>query len=101
MAGNLFFGMFRTSTSYCHFNFLMSLFVLSGCIPSSALDTVLLVARGHLKFFLTADICTASNCFTSFAFPSHASPAYCSFGTECAGGAVYDHGTRATIYIER
>ena len=46
MAGNLFFGMFLTL--YCHFNFLMCLFVLDGYISSSALSTVFLVVLGHL-----------------------------------------------------
>ena len=38
MAGKLFSGTFLTL--YCHFNFLTSLFVSSGYVPSSALNTV-------------------------------------------------------------
>ena len=56
MDGNLFFGMFLAL--YCHFNFLMSLFVFSGYIPSSALNTVLLVVLDPLGSFLAAVICT-------------------------------------------
>ena len=63
------FGLFLTL--YCHFNFLVYLFVLSGCITSSVLNTVLLVVPMHLRICLAAAICTVSNCFTSFAFPSH------------------------------
>ena len=45
MACNLFSGILFTLS--CHFNFLTSLFVLSGYIPSSALNTVLLVVLEH------------------------------------------------------
>ena len=45
MTCNLFSGIFFTLS--CHFNFLASLFVLSGYIPSSALNTVLLVVLEH------------------------------------------------------
>ena len=44
-AGNLYFSVFLTS--YRHFNFLTSLFVLSGYIPSSAPKNVLLVVLEH------------------------------------------------------
>ena len=57
------------------------LYFLNGYISSSALNTVLLVAREHLVFFLAAVIRTVSNCYTNFAFPSRDSPAYFSFGT--------------------
>ena len=79
MAGNFFFGTFLTLQ--CYFNFLVTLFVLSGYTPSSALNTVLLVILEHLVIFVAAVICTVSACFTNFAFPSHTSPAYSSFGT--------------------
>ena len=80
MAGTLFFGMFLTF--YCHFNFLTSLFVLSGYIPSSALDIVLLVVLEHPSTFLDSVICTDFQLFYQLrAFPSHVSPAYSSFGT--------------------
>ena len=79
MAGNLFSGILFTL--YCRFNFLASLFVLSGYIPSSALTTVLLVVLQHPSIFLAAVICTVFSCFTNFAFPSHASPAYSNFDT--------------------
>ena len=66
---------------YCHFRFLVSLFVLSGYVPSFALNTVSLVVLEHLGILLAAVICTAvSNYFTNFASPSHISPAYSSFG---------------------
>ena len=78
MTGNLFSGIFFTS--YCHFNFFTSLFVLSGYRPSSALDIVLLVLE-HPSIFLAAAICTVSSCFTNFAFPSYTTPAYPHFGT--------------------
>ena len=59
--------------------------VLSGYIPSSAinsaLNTVLLVVLEHPSIFLASAICTASSCLTNFAFPSHISPAYSNFGT--------------------
>ena len=45
MAGNLFFGMLLTLRG--HFNLLTSLFVFSGYIPCSALNTVVLVVREH------------------------------------------------------
>ena len=47
--------------------------VLSGYIPSSALNTVFLVVLEHRSTFLATVICTASSCFTNFAFPSHTS----------------------------
>ena len=50
-------------------------------IPSSGLDTVLLVVLEHPSIFLAAVICAVSSCFTNFAFPSYTSPAYSSFGT--------------------
>ena len=61
----------------------MSLFVLSGYIPSSSLNTVLRVVLEHPinSTFLAAVVCTVSSCFTNFAFPSHTCPAYSSFGT--------------------
>ena len=83
-AGNLFSAIFLTSC--CHFNFLASLSVLRGYIPSSALNTVLLVVLEHHSIFLAAIICTVSNCFTNFAFPSHSSPAYSNFGTIAEAG---------------
>ena len=61
--------------------FLTSLFVLSGYMPSSTLNTVLLVALEHPSIFLAALICTVSSCFTNFAFPFYTSPAYTNFGT--------------------
>ena len=79
MAGNLFSGKFFTL--YCPFNFPTPLFVLSGCIPSSSLNTVLLVVLEHRSIFLAAVICIVfSSWFTNFAFPSHTS-AYSNFGT--------------------
>ena len=80
MAGNLFFSGIL-STLYCRFNFLACLFVLCGYIPSSALDTVLLVVLEHPSMCLAAVTCTVSSCFTNFAFPSHSSPAYSNLGT--------------------
>ena len=47
MAGILFSGLFLTL--YYHFDFLIYIFVLSGCIPSSALNTALLVVLEHLR----------------------------------------------------
>ena len=44
MAGNLFSSIFLAL--HCHFNFLMSLLVSSGCIPSSSLNTVVLGGWG-------------------------------------------------------
>ena len=72
MAGNLFFGMFLSLC--CRFNFLISLFVLNGYLPSSALSAVVLVVLEHHRSFLACVVCTVSNCFTSFAFPSHHTP---------------------------
>ena len=57
---------FLTLLYICHFNFLTSLFALSGCIPSYALGTVLLVTLEHPIFFWAAVICTVSSCFTNF-----------------------------------
>ena len=74
MGGNLFSGTFFTL--YCHFNFLKSLFVLGGYVPSSALSTVLLVVLEHAGIVLAAVISTVSICFTISAFPSHTPPAY-------------------------
>ena len=79
MAGNLFSGILHVL--YCHFNFLTSLFVLSGYIPNSALNTALFVVLEHPSISLAAVICTVSSCFTNFASPSHTSPAYSNFGT--------------------
>ena len=62
MVGNLFSGIFFTL--YCHFNFLTSLVVSSGYIPSSARNTVLLVVLEHPGNFLAAGVCTVSRCFT-------------------------------------
>ena len=76
---HLFSGVFFTL--YFHFNFLTSLFVLSGYIPSSAPNTVLLVILEHPSIFLAAVICTVSSCFTNFACPSYTSPACSNFGT--------------------
>ena len=57
------------------------IFVFSGCIPSFALHTVLLIVLEHPGIFFAAVICTFfSSCFTRFAFPSHMSPAHSSFG---------------------
>ena len=78
MAGNLFSGIFFTL--YCHFNFLASLFVLSGYIPRFALNTVVLVVLEHPSIFLAVVICTVSSCIANFAFPSHTSPACSNFG---------------------
>ena len=64
-------------TYYSPFNFLTSLFVLSGYIPSS----VLLVVLEHPSICLAAVICAVSSFFTNFVFPSHTSPAYSNFGT--------------------
>ena len=72
MVGNLFFGMLRIL--YCQFNFLTSLVVFSGYIPSYAHNTALLVVVDHASIFLAAVICTVSSCFTNFVFPSHTSP---------------------------
>ena len=58
MAGSLFAGIFFTL--FCHFNFLTSLFVLSGYIPSSALNTVILVVLEHPSIFLAAVVRTVS-----------------------------------------
>ena len=74
IAGNIVFGIFFIL--YCHFIFLMSLIVLGGYIPSSALNTVFLVVVEHPSIFLAAAICTVSSCCANFAFPSHTSPAY-------------------------
>ena len=49
MAGNLLFGMLLTL--YCHFNFLTSQYVSSGYIPSSAVNTALLVVLEHPSTF--------------------------------------------------
>ena len=47
---------------YCHFNFLTSLFVLSGYVPSSALDIELLEVLEHASTdVLAAVICTVSS----------------------------------------
>ena len=54
---------------------------VSGCIPSSALSTVLLVVCEHPSAFLVAVICAVSSCFTDFVFHSHTSLAYSSLGT--------------------
>ena len=62
MAGKLFSDIFLTL--YCRFNFLTSLFVVTGYIPSSALNTVLLVVFEHPSIFLAAVICTV--CFQVF-----------------------------------
>ena len=78
MTGNLFSGIFFTF--YCHFNLLASLFVLSGYIPSSALNTVILVVFEHPSTFLAAVIYTVSSCSTNFAFPSHTTRSYSHFG---------------------
>ena len=61
MDGNLFSGMFFTL--YCHFNFLTSLFVFSGCIPSSSLNTALLVVLEHPSTFLDAASCNVFQLF--------------------------------------
>ena len=53
---------------------------LSGHIPSSALNTLLLVVLEHPGAFLAAITCIVSSCFTNIAFPSHTS-AYYNFGT--------------------
>ena len=53
----------------------------SGYIPTSSLNTVLLVVLEHPSIFLAAVICTVFQLFSNFAFPSHTSPAYSSFGT--------------------
>ena len=81
MAGNLSFGMLLGW--YCRFNFLTALFVWSGCDPSSAFNsTVLLVVREHPSIFSAAVICAVSSCFADFAFPSH---------TSLARSLWYDH----------
>ena len=73
-AANLFFVVFGTNN--CRFNSIMSLLVLSGCIPSSALNTVVLVVQeNHGIFSSCCPLYLASNCFTNFEFLSHASPA--------------------------
>ena len=64
---------------YNHFNFRTSPFFLSGDIPSSALNTVLLVVLELRTMFLAAVICTVFSCFTNFAFPFHS--AYSRFDT--------------------
>ena len=52
----------------------MSVLVLSGCIPRSTLNTVLLIVLEDRSIFSVAVFCTAvSNCFTNSAFPSHTS----------------------------
>ena len=51
------------------FQLVMSLFVLSGYMPSSALNTVLLVVLGHPRFFSAAAICTVSNLRVSCSLP--------------------------------
>ena len=57
------------------------MFVSSGYISSSALNTVLLVVLEQPSIFLAAVICTVSSCFTKIAFPSDTSPANSNFGT--------------------
>ena len=58
---------FFTCSYFCLFNFLTSLFFLSGYISNSALNTLLLVVREDPIAFLVAAICTVSSCFTDFA----------------------------------
>ena len=78
MVGNLFFSTFRAL--YCNFNF-YDMSVLSGCIRSSPLHTLLLVVLEHPSTFSAAVICSVSSWFANCAFPPHTSPAYYSFGT--------------------
>ena len=60
MAGTLFFGVLFTLC--CQINFLTSPFVLGGCIPSSALGTVILVVLEHPGSFVAAFVCAVSRC---------------------------------------
>ena len=77
-------------TLYCHFpTFSCLCFVLSGYVPSSAFNTVLVVVLWHLGILFAAVVCTVSSCFTKFTFPSHTSPAYPSFGTIIAHSSRY------------
>ena len=80
IAGNLFFGMLLKYILPFQ-NFSHSYLFLSGCIPSPALNTLLLVVLEHPSTFSAAVIRTVSTCLTDFAFSSHASPAHSSFGT--------------------
>ena len=66
MTGNLLFGMFPTF--FFHLHFFMSLFVLSGSIPSSALNAVSLVVLDNLGIYRAAVFCTVSDRFTKLAF---------------------------------
>ena len=74
MSGSLFFWHAFLTLYWHYFNFIASLFDLSGYIPtSSALDAALLVVLGHPSIVLPAAVCTVSGCFTNFAFLSHTS----------------------------
>ena len=48
-AGDLFYGIIFTL--YCQFKLVLPLFCFDGCIPSSALNTVLLVVLEHSSLF--------------------------------------------------
>ena len=68
MAGSLVFGLFLTI--YCHLT-LSRLYVSSGHIPNSALNTILLVVLEHLGIFLAAVVCTVASCFLRASTLSH------------------------------
>ena len=53
MVGNLFLGMLLALYRYCRFNLTMSLFLLNGYIPSSALNAEWLVVLEHPSFFFS------------------------------------------------
>ena len=57
-------------TLYCHFNFITSLFVLSGYIPFSAFNIVLLIVLEHPSTFFAAVVFTVPSCSANCAFPS-------------------------------
>ena len=86
MAGNLLFG--TLFTLYCIFIFFTSLFLRSGCIPSSALNTAVPVLHEHPVVSIL--LWFSLNCCHVYFFPallrisrplSHTFLAYSSFGT--------------------
>ena len=67
MASNLLLGVLLCL--HCHFNFLTSLFVSSGCIPGSVHNTVLLIVLEHASTFLAVVICAFPAVLRTSPFP--------------------------------